>query len=56
MKCPGAKTCGCTWCCHYKKHKYVEGCSNGCFGNTGCVKEKNGESLRNVRSEVQTKS
>ena len=39
MICPGAKTCGITECYHYKEHEYIEGCENGCFGNTGC-KEK----------------
>jgi hypothetical protein len=39
MKCPGAKTCGITECCHYEEHEYRESCENGCFGNTGC-KEK----------------
>ncbi len=55
MICPGAKTCGITGCYHYREHQHRDSCENGCFGNTGC-KEKADESMRNVRSEVQTKS
>jgi hypothetical protein len=56
MICPGAKTCGIDLCIHYKEHPHRESCNNGCFGNIGCVKEKSYEPMRNVRSEVQTKS
>ena len=55
MICPGAKTCHIYLCYHAKEHEHIDGCENGCFGNTGCVKEKEDAKGRKLMRELHEK-
>jgi hypothetical protein len=52
MICPGAKTCGIILCVHAKEHEHFNGCENGCFGNTGCVKEEKSVNREELQSRI----